>query len=436
MSSLGGPSIVTNGLVLHLDAANKKSLQDITTNLNIYSQNYVASTYNFGGILSATTGYLAPDGSYTACLMIEDTANTIHRWYVNPPITLSSNTLYTFSIYVKSAGRTKGLWFNEWTSGRVGILYDLTLGTISTYTTSTGVLTSSTITNVGNGWYRISYTCQDSASLAGTIYDLRLVDNTGLLTYAGDGVSGVYYWGIQLEANSYPTTYLPTSGAIASRNICYDRSGNGNTGTLVNGPTYNSLKGGSISFDGNDDYINCGNTTNLQSLSQITLSVWVKFSGLDYVGNTGRLVGFISKGLTDTAPGIPNTGFWFSYENRNNANKFTYTCFGNTAGGYAGGVNNFSSKSYTFTNGIWYNITATVDSLSKGSLFINGTQLGASVTFSNLSIPNTVHNLYVGRIEYTTYNLNGNISQTFVYNRALSPTEVLQNYNATKSRFI
>jgi hypothetical protein len=220
--------------------------------------------------------------------------------------------------------------------------------------------------------------------------------------------------------------------------IWYDLSGGDgggfNNGTLVNGPVYAStIGGGSISFDGSDDYVTCGNPVSTQSLTQITMSVWVKFSGLDYVGGTGALNGFMSKGYPDISS--PNTGFWFAYDNRSNGSSFTYTCFGNSNGGFAGGVNNFSSKSYTFTNGVWYNITATVNSSSQGALYINGVQQGSSVTFSNLSIPNTTNTLYVGRIDLG-YTLNGGIIQTQLYNRALTSAEVLQNYYAGRKRFI
>jgi len=208
-----------------------------------------------------------------------------------------------------------------------------------------------------------------------------------------------------------------------------------NGGTLINGPVYNDTSngGGSISFDGSDDYVTCGSNSNVESLSQITMNVWVRFSGLDYVGGTGALNGFMSKGNPDLSS--PNTGFWFSYDNRSNSSNFNYTCFGNSAGGFAGGGNNFSSKSYTFTNGVWYNITATVNSSSQGTLYINGVQQGSSVTFNNLSIPNTANQLYIGRIELG-YTLNGGIIQTQLYNRALTSGEVLQNYYAGLQRFI
>jgi hypothetical protein len=222
-----------------------------------------------------------------------------------------------------------------------------------------------------------------------------------------------------------------TSGSTTWR----DLSGNNNSGSLVNGPTFSSDNNGSIVFDGVNDFISCGNRSNIQTFSQITLNTWVKFSGLDYVGSTGNLVGFMGKGAPDGAPPTPSAGFFFTYDNRLNRSNFTYTCFGNTAGGYAGGGNNFSNKSYRFINLVWYNITVTVNTSSIGSLFINGEQLGASNTFSGLTISNSVNDLYVGRIEFAGCNFNGNIANSQIYNRALSSQEVLQNYNAQKSRF-
>jgi hypothetical protein len=235
--------------------------------------------------------------------------------------------------------------------------------------------------------------------------------------------------GLVLNLDAGFTTSYPRVGISWS-----DLTGASNGGTLINGPTFTSEYYGSILFDGVSEYVDCGSNTNVQSLSQITMSVWVRFFGLDYSFGTGKLIGFMSKGYPDLSS--PNNGFWFSYDNRNNGSSFNYTCFGNSAGGFAGGGNNFSSKSYIFANGVFYNITATVNSSSQGTLYINGVQQGSSVTFNNLSIPNTANTLYVGRIDVPGYSIYGNIIQTLLYNRALSSVEVLQNYYAGMKRFI
>ena len=238
--------------------------------------------------------------------------------------------------------------------------------------------------------------------------------------------------GLTLNLDAGFTASFPKGGGLN----WYDLSGNANTGVLTNGPAFDSNNYGSIYFDVVDDYVNCGNSASLQTFSQITMNTWVKFSGLDYVGNTGKLMFFMSKGNPDTL--APNNGYWFSYDNRNNNSNFAYTCFGNSVGGFAGGGNNFSSKSYTFTNDVWYNITATVNSSSQGTLYINGVQQGSSVTFSNLNITTTVDNLIVGNSSLSGYfyGLKGNMILSQIYNRALSAAEVLQNYYAVLQRFI
>ncbi len=250
-----------------------------------------------------------------------------------------------------------------------------------------------------------------------------------------------YYAGLQ--------RFIPTNGLVLwldgqntntrviTPTTAIDMSDNDNNGSLINGITLSRDGSTSFLFDGANDYVDCGNNTNVQSLTQITMSVWVKFSGLDYVGGTGALLGFMSKGNPDTSS--PNNGFWFAYDNRSNGSSFTYTCFGNSAGGFAGGGNNFSSKSYTFTNNVWYNITVTVKtafSSTSGSLYINGVLQGSSVTFNNFSLPNTSNQLYVGRIDGTSgYFFNGNIAQVRIYNTSLSAAQVLTIYTAGRSRY-
>ena len=358
------------------------------------------------------------------------------------------------------------------------ILYPTTLSTASEQSFCFSALTNTNIIKTGNFFLGVNQGGYGLTSLT-AFWNGKPPNVSGYVVYVGNGNSsptmytvandndlitlsnnlGIgtnYTIGMALNAfNSTGTMVcvnmepinIVTSGLVVNLDAgftpSYPRTGiswinlsaPNNGGTLVNGPVYNDTSngGGSISFDGSDDYVTCGSNSNVESLSQITMNVWVRFSGLDYVGGTGALNGFMSKGNPDSLS--PNTGFWFAYDNRSNQNFFTYTCFGNSAGGFGGGGNNFSSKSYTFTNGVWYNITATVNSSSQGTLYINGVQQGSSVTFNNLSIPNTANQLYIGRIELG-YTLNGGIIQTQLYNRALTSGEVLQNYYAGLQRFI
>ena len=225
---------------------------------------------------------------------------------------------------------------------------------------------------------------------------------------------------LNLDAGYVPS--YPTSGTT-----WHDLSGNGNDGSLVNGPIYS---GGSMVFDGVDDTVIIQNSVSLSSFTEISFNFWIRFYNLDYENNTGVLYSFLRKGDVDdppTDPPTPHYGFWVSYDNRLNRNLFSYFAFGNDAGGWNGGGNSFTSVRYTFNNNQWYNISATVDSEELGKLYINS-ELQGTVQFSDVNL-NTSSNIstYLSRL------LDYPITQ--VYNRALTSEEVLQNYNAQKGRF-
>ena len=198
-----------------------------------------------------------------------------------------------------------------------------------------------------------------------------------------------------------------------------DVSGNSNTGTLTNGPTFNAANMGGIVFDGSDDYVNVANASSLNPSNGISVSVWVKFTST--INNTRQML--VEK---HTSPG---SGWWFAGEN----NKIVWLILG-TSGGekYIDLTNNTS-----LISGIIYNIVGTYDATgSTLKLYVNGrddggTILGGGSGLSSSSNPLIIgkqHNWGNGPSSITTFN-------TSLYNRALNATEILQNYNATKSRF-
>lgn len=211
-----------------------------------------------------------------------------------------------------------------------------------------------------------------------------------------------------------------------------DSSGHGNHGKACPngyGPvTALGKVGNAGSFDGTDDYVDCGNDESLNITDAITIEAWVKFGYLDYTGGTGKLLTIAKKGHPDSI--APHTGWWFSYENRNNMNAFNYTCFGNSNGGYAGGGNNFfgASYNYTFTTDKFYHIAFTIGE-SEGRLYIDGVQHGPTKSFSNLVLSNTTHLLYISNDSNL---FQGLIDDVRIYNRALSAEEIQATYNATK----
>ena len=215
----------------------------------------------------------------------------------------------------------------------------------------------------------------------------------------------------------------------------YDLSGNNNHGTLTNQPTWTSGRfGQALSFDGVNDYVDCGNKASLNPTEALTVESWVKFNFLDYTGKTGELLAIAGKGFPDAAD--PNYGWWFSYDNRNNRKAFHYTCFGNSAGGYAGGVNNFAGTAYgyTFSTGVWYHLAFTITQ-TEAKLFINGAQHGPTKSISNLQLADTTRTLRIGKLSSVNSYWDGLIDEVRIYNRALTSEEILEHYIVVKELF-
>ena len=191
-----------------------------------------------------------------------------------------------------------------------------------------------------------------------------------------------------------------------------DLSGNNNNGTLTNGPTFNAGNLGSIVFDGTNDYVISSNFT--PNFSTKTLSGWVKLSSISQQG--GGLITLQSiDGLVFDSIVYNETGQGWGF----GSNGFNRT--------------NWSGISETSTS-IWVNITATYEN-SNYRMYRNGILIYTLTSFGALNFNfNSNVQLAYRHLGSSGY-LAATISQGFVYNRALSATEILNNYNATKSRF-
>ena len=226
------------------------------------------------------------------------------------------------------------------------------------------------------------------------------------------------------------------SGAVAK-----DNSGYGNNGAIT-GATFVAETAGGNNINGQyglkfsvGNYVNMGNPTSLGSNGEITVEAWVKFDGLDYTGSTGRLVAIAAKGAPDSAGA--NNGWWFTYDNRNNGKGFGYTCFGNSAGGWAGGGNNFSPSTYnyTFTNGIWYHLAFTINS-TQAKLYINGNPQGPPRSITNLALQDNVRNLYVGAYSGGTASFQGVIDSVEVYGQSFPSAQIKSHYLAGLNKLL
>lgn len=166
----------------------------------------------------------APDGTVTADKLVEDTtAGNSH--VLNRIMTHSAPIgVYTYTVYAKKGGRNNLIVkLMEDPAGTIrtySVNFNLDTGTVvETYGTGSPTGTGHSIEGIGQGWYRCRVT-QSVTSI--TRFDVQrqlwtgdsIPDNP---TYDGDGASGVYLWGEQLEAGAFPTSYIPTAGSQVTR---------------------------------------------------------------------------------------------------------------------------------------------------------------------------------------------------------------------------
>jgi hypothetical protein len=141
---------------------------------------------------------VAPDGALTGDKLVEDTANGVHD--VRRAVAASASTAYTQSVYVKAAERTRGELQMFGNSGGSTVTFNLAAGTVTVVGPYGGwASTSATITNVGNGWYRVTHTATTNAGLTIFTSSFNMQNAAGSSSYTGDGYSGFFIWGTQLE---------------------------------------------------------------------------------------------------------------------------------------------------------------------------------------------------------------------------------------------
>ena len=214
--------------------------------------------------------------------------------------------------------------------------------------------------------------------------------------------------GLVLQLDAANTKSYPGSGITWT-----DLSGNNNNGTLTNGPTFSSANGGSIVFDGTNDIITSF-PTQISGIESKTICAFV------YPTTSSRI------GVCGTRP-IALASGWALTLNRTNSGNLSYF---HTAG-------SLIEVNAGISTNQWYHVSATYSTTTAtATLYLNGNQIGPpSSSFS--AINSSAFNGVIGAEQQSsaTEIFRGNIASVQIYNRALSASEVLQNYNSIKSRF-
>jgi hypothetical protein len=217
--------------------------------------------------------------------------------------------------------------------------------------------------------------------------------------------------GLVLNVDAGFTPSYPTTGTT-----WYDVSSSGNSGTLTNGPTFNSANSGSIVFDGTNDYYQLSQNIFNTTYPGVTFGAWVYLNG-----NIG---------------GALIAGVWNQSANGDQAALFIFSNgpFIAVSDGFVG--ENGAGASNTLNVSQWYYIAASWNSNRTYKYYQNGSLLGTGTQGGNGWNSSSTANFEIGgenqaNIRY----FNGRIACSQVYNRTLSDSEVLQNYNVQKGRF-
>ena len=447
------PQIVTQGLVYYIDPSNTRSYAGYGNTIYNMVNSSIGGTfvgYTSNPIDNTFTRSIVFDGNdYILSNAISQNNNAPALTWVVWVKRSTSNTLVTFIQY---SGPTSDIGLELWSNGV--IYFEIgnggnTIGELSNNSSSwqniamvfdgSGVNNSARLKAYINGIQQnLTYTgtIPTTAGSGNTLY----IGNTGPFAGSNSNLFSIGNLGSFASYNRaltaqeilqnynatrkkyYPEERIVTDGLIlnydfnktnsypGTGSVVTDLSISGNNGGLNNSPTFTSLNGGGMVFNGTNQTLNT--SSNPSATNQITVSVWIKLANNNGIGwIIGR-----------------EAAYRLLYENGN----IYWVCATTNNSWYTTGTNLTASDISVFDS--WWHIIATYDG-SNNRLYING-QLkatGANISGNiangqNLSIMfPTASGLVYGK---------GTIGEIKIYNRALTQQEILQNYNATKNRFL
>lgn len=297
------------------------------------------------------------------------------------------------------------------------------VGDVSKYPTSTTGHWSAI--NPPSGGYTIyEYKTSDGPSIRVPVDNATLVDYANRLYSGSTSVINNYIDAISY-LNQIPTIlcvnreyepiitdgltlhvdagYVPSAIFYFAGGYWKDMSYNSNNGNIINGGGWSS-GGGFFIFNGTNSYVNAGTTSTLDITGNLTVSSWVVPTGFSTQGN------IVAKNT--------NLGYRMRFQSDG------------TFWMYSNGNSLTSPSAYTINN--WYYVTAVFSSTGL-KMYVNGSLVNSNSTAFSPSY--STSSFYIGCFSSTQEFFQGYISIVSVYNRELSGTEILQNFNAQRSRY-
>lgn len=397
-------SPVTDSLLFYLDATNSRAY-DGKENLFTYSEEFDNSAWIKGGAFGqiVTSNISSPIEGKNPFLW---TASGLYPNLTQSPISVSAGQVFVVSFYAKYINQRYINTVSEDGWGG-GTSFDLINGT-------PGDATNGSMQALTDGWYRCSfkYTIPGGITVFRPQIRLGAYDGTN---YLG---SSVYIWGAKLETGSTLTSYTKTSGSVITR-TWYDLSVNGYNAALTNNPTFTngviqfratgsnlSNQYGTITID--EGILRPGNKTKSWTLEAL----------FKYVS----LPGSVESGVI--AREGCNSGIYINNDGTLDHAIKTDQCWTGAP----------VVRLATLVPGTYYH-TAMVYNAGTITSYLNGVQVGtATLNLTTYDIYPHGTQLYVGGIRHL-YATNTDINVVRGYNRALSATEVSQNFQSVRRRF-